>query len=73
LEDNYKVSRPSWKKFFPHAFAGIYVGRPTYPDNETAVLKLRAAESSGENTNRYTLKRKQGQWSIIRRDVWHPE
>jgi len=71
--DDYKVSRPPWKKFYPHAFAYIYIGRPTYSDPDTAVLELRCAESSGETRNRYMLKRKQGKWSIVQRDVPHSE
>jgi len=73
LYDDYLVSRPPWKKFYPHAFAHIYTGRPTYPNTDTAVLELRCAESSGETKNRYTLKRKQGKWSIVQRNNPRPE
>lgn len=73
LEDSYKVYDPTWKKFFPHAFAYIYVGRPTYPDSETAILELRSGpEPHGDNINTYTLKRKQGKWSIVNREILHP-
>jgi hypothetical protein len=64
---------PILRKFFSHAFAYIHVGRPTYPENETAVLELSSGpEQHGYRSSLYTLKRKKGKWSIIKRDVFKP-
>jgi len=73
LYDNYMVTRPPWKQCYPHAFALIFVGRPTYSENDTAVLEFRCRDSRGEIYKSYTLKRKEGKWSISRRGDLPPK
>lgn len=74
FDDANTLDGPIWRKFFPHAFAYIHVGRPTYPDKETAILELTFGPGQhGDGTSTYTLKRKQGNWNIIKRDVSYPE
>ena len=73
FDDANTLDRPILRKFFPHAFGYVYVGRPTYPDNDTAILELTVGPGEhGDGTSIYTLKRKKGKWNIIKRDGSYP-